>query len=211
MLNQEQFILRASAAQTALIDVGRRERLLAQEKAMLWLDIAASAFSLLPDEFSGWAKLSWREGHEPSCAAMALCPAGSVFAYEAAIAWDSFSGELLMSRVVGGRIMGEMISVEDRLPEDLLPSAHLFLEGLQDVLDKAEVGLMGFLRSSIPILLSSDGQRSWSAQARGKELLAAESFANAIGMQEAAALWESLQIGKAGRPANTALPRQVAL
>lgn len=194
MLNEEQFILRASAAKMALAEVAQRERATAQEKAMLWLELAASAFSLLPDEFSAWARLSWSEEHGPRCEPMILCPAGSVFAYEALITKNAWDDQLLMSRPRGDLVLVEMIN-----ERDLIPAAPL--RTLRVALREAEEALMGFLTSSISAAPIERGQDSWFAQARGKQLLDASALANALGMPEAAAFWEARQMGQAATPA----------
>lgn len=204
MLKDNQSTLISSAARAALAEISKRESLLAQEKAMLWLSLAASAFARLPSRFSARVKMGWHPGSGRSCAAKIGCPAGSIFAYDSIIIQNSWDGELVVSRERGNKESRARINKEDLLPGAPLPE-------LAAALAEAMEGLVGFLDSSISITSGSRGQHGWSATAEGKDLLEAASFATAIGMPEEAALWESMQIGQASEPAKEIPSRRQTL
>lgn len=198
---------RVAAARAALAEIPSRESLLAQETAMLWLDLAACGFAALPPSYSGWARLHWDSEDGHSCESMARCPAGSVFPYEALIIPTSYNDDLYMSKIRGEMVMLELI------PEgDVLPDAPWL--ALRLALATAREGLKGFLSASIsaaPGAPGFDGASRWDGQAREEQLLDAASLARALGMPAAAALWEARQMAQAAEPAKATLRRRRAL
>lgn len=198
---------RVAAARAALAEMPVKESVLAQEAAMLWLDIAACGFAALPSGYSGWARLHWNEEGTHSCDPMVRCPAGSIFPYEALIISTSYNDDLYMSKIRGEIVITELI------PEaDVLPGAPW--EALRQALAVAREGFRGFLSASIsaaPGAPGFDGASSWNAQAKGEALQEAASLAREIGMHAAAARWESRLVSQAAEPAKASIKRPRAL
>ena len=192
---------RAAASREALAGMAQRETNIAQEKAALWLDIASAGFAALPAGCSGLALLHWdkEEGHmfDP----IARCPAGLVVAHEALLKLDEFGDPpFYMSRIR----RGDMVIWETIKDEAVLPGAPW--AEIEMALFDARAGLKGFMRAHLtpaPGAPGSDGQRVWDGKASGKCLLDAASFARALGMPSAAALWEAKEISLASALAHS--------